>query len=147
MVTHSYHCFLRLNTTLTSNVHLKKMKNALNWDQIYITLRRMIKMKKNKHDLCNIEYRELLILIIGRNGGKTTSKIIDKILSEPYNKNQLAKTLKLDYNTISHHINILYYHNYIQKIKLKNIAYYLPSNKLIENLDDYYLIKEYLKNR
>ena len=106
-----------------------------------------MKMKENKHDIRKIEYKELLTLIVGRKGGETTAKIIDKILSEPCNKNQLAKALKLDYNTITYHTNILCHHDYIQKLKLENINYYHPSNKLIENLDEYCRIREYLKKR
>ena len=104
-------------------------------------------MKKNNENLWNITDKELLTLIIGRDGGKTTVKIIDKILLEPYNKNQLSKALGLDYNTITHHINIIYHHNYIQKLKLEKICYYYPSDKLIKSLDEYYLIRKYLKKQ
>ncbi|WP_407413058.1 winged helix-turn-helix domain-containing protein [Methanobrevibacter sp.] len=104
-------------------------------------------MKKEiyKKEIWRINDKELLNLIVGRDGGKTTIKIIDKILKEPYNTNQLAKTLKLDYNTITHHINIIYNHNYILKLKFENTYFYHPSDKLIKSLDEYYIIKEYMK--
>ena len=92
-----------------------------------------------------INDKELLNLIVGRDGGKTTIRIIDKILTKPYNKNQLAKALKLDYNTITHHINIMTNHEYILKLKFENTFYYHPSDKLIKSLDEYNLIRKYLK--
>ena len=100
-----------------------------------------------KKEIWRVTDKELLNLIVGRDGGKTTIKIIDKILTAPYNKNQLAKALKLDYNTITHHINIIYNHNYIQKSKFENIYFYYPSDKLIKSLDEYYSIREYLEKQ
>ena len=107
----------------------------------------MIKMKKNElnRSIWEINDKELLNLIVGRDGGKTTIKIIDKILTKPYNKNQLAKALKVDYNTITHHINIMTNHEYILKLKFENTFYYHPSDKLIKSLDEYNLIRKYLK--
>lgn len=102
-------------------------------------------MKGFEKEIWKIKDKELLNLIVGRDGGKTTIRIIDKILTEPYNKNQLARTLKLDYNTITHHINIIYNHNYILKLKFENTYYYHPSDKLIKSLGEYNLIREYLK--
>ena len=102
-------------------------------------------MKFNKQKIWQIKDKELLTLIVGRDGGKTTVKIIDKLLTEPCNKNQLAKTLKLDYNTITHHINIIFNYDYIEKFTVKKNNYYYPSDKLIKNLEEYYRIREYLK--
>ena len=101
--------------------------------------------KENEQKIWEINNKELLNLIAGRDGGKTTIKILDKILEEPCNKNQLAKTLKLDYNTITHHINIIYNHDYIQKLKFGNSYYFHPSDKLIKSLKECYLIRKYLR--
>ena len=90
--------------------------------------------------------KELLNLIIGRDGGLTTIRIIDKILYKPYNKNQLANLLDLDYNTISHHIKIIKNHDYISDEQFDNIHYYHPTEKLFKSLDEYKFIKEYLLN-
>jgi predicted transcriptional regulator len=94
-----------------------------------------------------IKDRELLNLIAGRPGGKTTSRIIDKILEQPYNKNQLTNILNLDYNTISYHLEILCNHNYATEEKFEQRYYYHPSNKLFNSMEDYNLIKEILKKR
>ena len=61
-------------------------------------------MKKN--NLTPI-VRKMNNLILGRKGGKTTVKIIDKILKEPHNTNQLSNELNLDYNTVKYHIYLI----------------------------------------
>lgn len=95
-------------------------------------------------NIWDMKDKELLNLIIAREGGETTIKIIDLILHKPYNKNQMAKKLNLDYNTISYHVNIMKKHNYISDEKLNNIHYYHPTKKLFKSLDEYNFIKEYL---
>lgn len=89
----------------------------------------------------------LLNLIVARTGGLTTSKIIDEILIKPQNANQLARTLNLNYTTITYHTDILCKNNYVNKEKFNNYYYYSPSDKLIKNLDEYILIKEYHKQK
>ena len=93
----------------------------------------MINEDNNKNFL-DVNDKELLALIVGREGGKTTSEIIDELLIEPHNKNQLSKKLKVDYNTITHHIKIMYNHDYVIQIKIENSYFYHPSDKLIKNL-------------
>lgn len=90
--------------------------------------------------------KELLNLIVAREGGETTIRIIDLILDRPYNKNQIAKMLELDYNTITHHINIIKKHEYISDEQFDNVHYYHPTKKLFKSLDEYKFIKEYLLN-
>lgn len=96
--------------------------------------------------LWEIENKELINLIVGRKGGKTTIKIIDKILIKPHNINQLSNLLNLDYKTVNYHIEIICEHKYVEKEELKNCTLYYPSNKLFNCLDEYNLIKEFIKN-
>ncbi len=49
----------------------------------------------------------LLYLITGTRGGVTRARIINHIRKRPGNAHQLAKLLKLDYKTITHHLEIL----------------------------------------
>lgn len=97
-------------------------------------------MKHKK--ILKFENEELAILLMGRNGGKTTVKILDKILDKPCNANQLSKTLNLDYNTIIHHTNIMRKYKYITKKEISRIYYFRPTDKLINNLKEYNIIKE-----
>lgn len=105
-----------------------------------------MKTKNRQIKLWQIKNKELINLIVGRKGGKTTTKIIDKILIKPYNINQLSKTLNLDYKTITYHIEIIYEHKYVEKEEFKNCTLYYPSNKLFNCLDEYNVIKEFIKN-
>jgi DNA-binding transcriptional ArsR family regulator len=46
-------------------------------------------------------------LIAGTRGGLTRAKIIIALKETPQNANQLATSLKLDYRTIRHHLEVL----------------------------------------
>ena len=97
------------------------------------------------NELYNIKDRDLVTIILGREGGKTTIKILDELLKEPKNANQLSKKLNLNYNTILHHIEIINEYNYITTNTLKKKSFYYPSDKLINNIDEYKIIKKYVK--
>lgn len=98
-------------------------------------------------NIWDVKDKELLNLIVGRKGGKTTITIMDKILDHPHNKNQLANKLKMDYNTVNHHIKIMHKHEYITKEQLDNSFYYHPSPKLFKSLKEYRIIKRYMENK
>lgn len=87
---------------------------------------------------------KLVKLILGRKGGKTTTKVIDEILESPKNKNYIANKLNLDYNTITYHLDLMYKYDYVKKEKFENITLYYPSDKLYDNLDEYIKIRDYL---
>ncbi|WP_458405684.1 ArsR/SmtB family transcription factor [Methanobrevibacter sp.] len=97
--------------------------------------------------LWTIKEKDLLYLIKLRSGGETTAKIIDLLLEQPYNKNQLANILKVDYNTISYHLAIMCKYKMMIEEKVGKQYYYRPSDKLINNIEDYILIKNSMKNK
>jgi DNA-binding transcriptional ArsR family regulator len=58
----------------------------------------------------------LWYLFVGSRGGINRAKIIDLLKEFPYNINQLAEALKLDYKAIQHHISVLEKNNIVSKI-------------------------------
>jgi DNA-binding transcriptional ArsR family regulator len=54
-------------------------------------------------------------LFAGTAGGETRSKIIMLLRERPYNTNQLAEKLGLDYKAIQHHIRVLENNNLITR--------------------------------
>lgn len=97
---------------------------------------------ENKSNYFN---KELSNLILGRKGGKTTIKIIDRILKQPYNLNQLSNELNLDYKTIKYHMNLILKSKLVVQGEMKYGSLYYPTQKLINNLSDYEQIKKYIK--
>ena len=95
----------------------------------------------------SLKSKELVDLLISREGGRTTMKILDEILKNPKNANQLSKMLNLNYKTIIHHTNIMQEHKNIKKNKFNKTYYFHPTDKLIKNLDEYYFIKEEMDKR
>ena len=67
--------------------------------------------------IINIKDKELYSMLMGSDGGRTRMKIIDEILIKPCNANQLSKRLKLDYKTITYHLDIICSHRYMQTEK------------------------------
>jgi len=53
-------------------------------------------------------------LIAGTRGGINRARIIKELHIRPYNANQLAKNLNLDYKTIRHHTDVLRKNNIIK---------------------------------
>lgn len=101
---------------------------------------------KNKYLEPNYKNSDMTKLLIGRKGGRTTIRIIDQLLTRPYNMNQLSKILKLDYKTIKYHMHLILKLNLVEGDGEKYGSLFFPSKKLINNLNEYKQIKEYLNN-
>lgn len=87
---------------------------------------------------------DLTNLLIGRKGGRTTIKIIDQLLVQPYNMNQLSKILEIDYKTVKYHMHLILKLNLVEGNGKKYGSLYFPTKKLINNLNEYEEIKKYL---
>ena len=55
--------------------------------------------------------RSLFWLLIASRGGDTRIRILGLILNDPLNKNELSKSLGLNYRTVTHHLNVLIKNN------------------------------------
>ena len=78
--------------------------------------------------------RLLWYLFAGSRGGENRIKIIDLLKERPYNMNQLASALGLDYKAIQHHVNVLVKNNMVSKAGEKYGVLYFISNYLEANI-------------
>jgi DNA-binding transcriptional ArsR family regulator len=74
--------------------------------------------------------RLLWWLIAGTRGGRSRGKIINVLKERPSNASQLADTLKMDYKTIRHHLDVLLENKLIVKMGEKYAASYFLSPQL-----------------
>jgi DNA-binding transcriptional ArsR family regulator len=85
--------------------------------------------------------RLLWYIFAGSRGGNNRLKIIDLLRQRPYNINQLAEIMKLDYKAIQHHISVLDKNNMVNKIGEKYSVLYYLSNYLEANINAFNEIK------
>ena len=79
--------------------------------------------------------RTFWYLFAGSRGGTNRVNIIELIKEHPYNINQLAEVLKVDYKAIQHHISVLEKDNIISRVGEKYGVQYFLSNYLEANID------------
>ena len=89
--------------------------------------------------------RSLWWLIAGARGGVNRAKIIDILNERPYNVNQLAEMLKLDYKTIKHHIDVLQENGIIISSEKKYGKLFFLSSKMEENYEIFLAIWDEIK--
>jgi DNA-binding transcriptional ArsR family regulator len=89
--------------------------------------------------------RILWYLFAGSRGGNSRVKIIELLKEHPYNINQLAEALKLDYKAIQHHISVLEKNNLVSKVGEKYGVLYFISDYLEVNMDAFNQITSQIK--
>jgi DNA-binding transcriptional ArsR family regulator len=89
--------------------------------------------------------RLLWYLFAGSKGGHNRIKIIDLLKERPYNINQLAEALGLDYKAVQHHITVLEKNNLVGKMGEKYGILYFISNYLEVNIEAFNEIKSKIK--
>ena len=78
--------------------------------------------------------RLLWWLIAGTKGGINRARIINTLVERPFNANQLAQELDLDYKTVRHHIKVLEDNGIISSAGDKKYgAIYFLSNRMEDN--------------
>jgi len=73
-------------------------------------------------------------------------KIIDLIKEKPYNINQLAESLGLDYKAVQHHISVLEKNNLVTKMGEKYGVLYFFSNYLESNIEAFNEVRSKIKH-
>jgi DNA-binding transcriptional ArsR family regulator len=81
--------------------------------------------------------RLLWYMFAGSKGAENRIRIIDLLKERPYNINQLAEALGLDYKAIQHHIMVLEKNNLVSKIGQKYGVLYFISNYLEANIESF----------
>lgn len=85
--------------------------------------------------------RLLWFLFAGSRGGENRIRIIDHLKDRPYNMNQLAEVLGIDYKAVQHHIGVLEKNNMVSKAGEKYGVLYFISNYLEANIEAFNEIK------
>lgn len=81
--------------------------------------------------------RLLWFVFAGSRGGLNRLKVISKLKENPFNTNQLAKEMGLDYKAIQHHIRVLEKNNMITKVGEKYNVIYFISTYLEVNMETF----------
>lgn len=81
--------------------------------------------------------RLLWFIFAGSKGGTNRIRIIDLLKEQPYNTNQIAEFLQIDYKAVQHHLMVLQKNNLISKIGEKYGILYFISNYLESNIEIY----------
>jgi DNA-binding transcriptional ArsR family regulator len=89
--------------------------------------------------------RILWYLFAGSRGGNNRVKIIELLREHPYNINQLAEALRLDYKAIQHHISVLEKNNLVSRVGEKYGVLYFISDYLEVNMDAFNQIASQIK--
>jgi len=89
--------------------------------------------------------RLLWYLFAGSKGGVNRIRIIELLKKRPYNINQLAEELGLDYKAIQHHIIALERNNLVSKMGEKYGILYFISNYLEANMESFKEVRSKIK--
>jgi len=81
--------------------------------------------------------RLLWQMFAGTRGGYTRGFILKQLIEKPYNANQLAEALKIDYKTTRHHLDVLAKNGIITTEGDKYGKIYFLSKNLRANLNDF----------
>jgi DNA-binding transcriptional ArsR family regulator len=80
-------------------------------------------------------------LFAGTRGGMNRISIIELLIQQPYNINQLADIIKVDYKAIQHHIRVLEKNNLITNSGEKYGVLYFISNYFELNIEAFKEVK------
>jgi len=91
--------------------------------------------------------RALWFLFAGSRGGENRIRIIDFLKKRPYNINQLAEALGVDYKLVQHHIGVLERNNMVTKAGEKYAVLYFISNYLEANIEAFNEIQDAIEKQ
>lgn len=99
--------------------------------------------------MVNDPYAKKLLWFVfaGSRGGINRLKIVNLLKQQPYNANQIAKEMNLDYKAITHHIRVLEKNNIITKMGEKYNVTFFISIFLEVNMESYNEIAKKLEQK
>lgn len=99
--------------------------------------------------MVNDPYAKKLLWFVfaGSRGGINRLKIVNLLKQQPYNANQIAKEMNLDYKAITHHIRVLEKNNIVTKMGEKYNVTFFISTFLEVNMESYNEIAKKLEQR
>lgn len=74
-------------------------------------------------------------LIAGSRGGDNRLRIIRTLNEQPFNRNQLAKQLELDYTTVQYHLDVLVKQNVVDSQDEKYGKLFFLTEQMHGNMD------------
>lgn len=74
-------------------------------------------------------------LIAGSRGGDNRLRIIRTLNEQPFNRNQLANQLDLDYTTVQYHLDVLVKHNVVDSQDEKYGKLFFLTEQMLGNMD------------
>jgi predicted transcriptional regulator len=89
--------------------------------------------------------RLLWYLFAGSKGGDNRIKIIELLKERPYNMNQLAEKLNLDYKAIQHHVKVLENNNIISRMGEKYGVLFFISSYMEANIEAFKEVSSKIK--
>lgn len=78
--------------------------------------------------------RLLMYVFTGTRGGYTRLRMISLLSGQPFNTNQLASEMGLDYKAIQHHLAVLEKNNLVTRVRERYGAIFHLSNYLEANI-------------
>ncbi|MGI0049850.1 MAG: ArsR/SmtB family transcription factor [Nitrososphaera sp.] len=91
--------------------------------------------------------RLLWYLFAGSRGGENRIRIIDLLKERPYNMNQLAEAIGVDYKAVQHHIGVLEKNNMVTRTGEKYGVLYFISNYLEANIEAFNEVKATIEKK
>ena len=91
--------------------------------------------------------RLLWFLFAGSRWGENRIRIIDLLKGQPYNMNQLAEALGLDYKAVQHHVGVLEKNNMVTRAGEKYGVLYFISNYLEANVEAFNEVRAAIDKR
>ena len=91
--------------------------------------------------------RLLWFLFAGSRGGENRIRIINLLKQQPYNMNQLAEAMGVDYKAVQHHIKVLEKSNMVTRQGEKYGVLYFISNYLEHNIAAFEEVKAAIEKK